>query len=183
MATVKTIDVQTLKQLMDQKPDLPLLDVRTPAEYESAHVRGARSYPLAQLNPGAFPKSGEPTYFICKAGVRSRQAAEIFAKAGFTEVISVEGGTDAWIRAGFPVERSGRKVLPLDRQMQITAGLIILAGTLLAIWHAAGLVVTGIVGTGLTMAGLTGTCPMAMLLAKMPWNQGCSSESCSLPGK
>ena len=181
MATVQTIDAKSLHQLMEQKPDLRLVDVRTPAEFQTVHAVGASPAPLNELNPQAFPASGEPIYFICKGGVRSRQAAELFLKAGRTNVVSVDGGTDAWVSAGLPVERGGRNVLPLDRQVQMTAGLICLAGVILGTWaNPWWYLLSAMVGMGMTMAGLTGFCPMGILLAKMPWNQGgsCATGSC-----
>ena len=186
MATVQTIDVNRLHQLMEQKPDLHLFDVRTPAEFAMVHAIGAQSSPLAELHKKQFAGLSGPLYLICKAGGRSRQAAELLLKQGHTEVINVDGGTDAWIAAAFPVQRGQRKVLPLDRQMLLTAGLIIVTGAILGTWvNHWGYAICAFVGLGLTMAGLTGFCPMAILISKMPWNAdlSCSTGSCCAPKK
>ena len=93
----------------------------------------------------------------------------------------MDGGTDAWVNAGLPIARGTRNVLPLDRQIQMTAGLIILTGAILGTWvNPWGYALSAFVGMGLTMAGLTGFCPMAILMAKMPWNKGthCATGSC-----
>src|SRR5512140_96663 len=129
---VKTIEPAKLAVLMEQKPELCLIDVRTPAEYQTMRAVGAKSLPLSDLSPKQFMAGGagnsQPVYLICKSGARSGKAAELFMSEGFENVVSVEGGTEAWAAAGLPVERGGRNVLPLDRQVQMTAGLMILAG-------------------------------------------------------
>lgn len=87
----------------------------------------------------------------------------------------VEGGTDAWIAAGLPVERSGRNALPLDRQMRVFAGLMIFAGSLLALLvNPAFVWVPLFMGGGLVFAGISGLCPMSNVIARMPWNRGSS---------
>jgi rhodanese-related sulfurtransferase len=181
---VKSIQPQELAKLMEQKPDLCLLDVRTPAEYQTLRAAGARSMPLSELQPkrliGEIGKATDAVYLICKSGGRSMKAAEMFVRDGFENVVNVSGGTDAWAAAGLPVERAGRKVLPLDRQVQTAAGLLCLTGVILGTWvHPLGFLLSALVGCGLTMAGLTGFCPMALLLARMPWNKagGCSCSS------
>ena len=174
--SIETITPQALWQLFQVHRDLELIDVRTPAEYESVHVEEARLVPLDALDPQAVISqrragSPHPLYIICKSGGRSAQACQKFQKAGFNNVVSVDGGTSAWEQAGLPVIR-GQWILPLDRQVQTVAGLIALTGMILGTfvqpwWY----ILPTIVGFGLTMAGLTGFCPMAVLLAKMPWNR------------
>lgn len=185
MATVQTIQPTTLAAMMQQNPTIELLDVRTPAEYETRHATGARLEPLDRLNPAAVmtsrgSRASEPLYVICKSGGRAGKACEAFMAAGFANVISVAGGTEAWASAGLPTESTGRKTLPLDRQMQMTAGLMCLTGVILGFavspWFY---LLCAMVGVGLTVAGLTGFCGMAVLLARMPWNQAgnCASGS------
>ena len=97
--------------------------------------------------------------------------------------MNVEGGTLAWDQAGLPVSR-GRKVISLERQVRIAAGLLVLTGAVLALtvhpWWAG---LSAFVGAGLMFAGITDTCGMALMLARMPWNQvrPATSGSCSLP--
>lgn len=183
MATVQIIDPQSLAQLIQKNPKLDLIDVRTPAEYESVHAAGARLFPLDRLNPAQIMQSRtghaqDPLYVICKSGARSAKACEQFIAAGFTNVISVAGGTEAWVQAHLPAESTARRVLPLDRQIQATAGSICLTGAILgALVNPWFFLLCGIVGFGLTLAGLTGFCPMALFLARMPWNQ--SSATCT----
>jgi rhodanese-related sulfurtransferase len=158
-----------------------LIDVRTPAEYRAVHAEGARSIPLDVLDPTAIMQSrgaadNEPVYLICQSGTRSRQAAEKFRSAGYENVISVDGGTAAWERAGLAVVR-GRRAMSLERQVRIAAGTLVLIGTALgALVHPGFLGLAAFVGAGLVFAGITDTCGMGMLLARMPWNRAAEEQ-------
>lgn len=177
--TIQTITPKELGELLALDAQVDLIDVRTPAEYESVHVEAALNVPLDALDPGALAEQrkspGEaPIYVVCQSGTRSRQACEKLCEAGLVGVC-VEGGTPACERAGLAVKR-GRQILSLERQVRITAGALVAAGTLLSAtvspWF---LVVPGFVGCGLIFAGVTDWCGMGMLLAKMPWNRaGCA---------
>lgn len=82
----------------------------------------------------------------------------------------LEGGVDAWEKAGLPVERTPGP-LPMFRQIQIGAGGLVLLGVVgSAVWHPM-FWLSAFVGAGLVFAGITGHCGLAMLLARMPWNQ------------
>jgi rhodanese-related sulfurtransferase len=153
-----------------------LLDVRTPAEFQELHVDFARNVPLDQLDPAAIVQSrngtsAEPLYLICRSGARGQQACEKFHRAGFSQAVNIEGGTLACDAAGLSMIR-GRKVMSLERQVRIAAGSLVLVGLALG-WfiHPAGFGLSALVGAGLIFAGLTDTCGMGMLLAKMPWNR------------
>jgi len=161
-----------------------LLDVRTPPEYASAHVPGAKSIPLGELKIGAClaqHKQGMPIYVLCQGGARAAKAIEQFECAGCDDGVLVEGGTQAWIDAGLPVHRGARSVLRHMRQVQILIGSFNVLGAILALvvhyWFA---VLPLVLGCGLLFAGITGTCGMALLLAQMPWNRGqVSSCACT----
>ena len=86
--------------------------------------------------------------------------------------VVVEGGTTAWAAAGLPCESTGGRVISLERQVRIAAGALVLVGVLLG-WfvHPYFVWLSAFVGGGLIFAGITDTCAMGMLLAKMPWNQ------------
>lgn len=161
---------------------ITLIDVRTPVEFREIHATLAESMPLDRLDPRqvAEQTAGCRLYVICRTGSRGWQAGEKLASAG-CEVSNVEGGTLAWEQAGLPVVR-GRKVVSLERQVRIAAGSLVLLGLLLA-WlvhpYFAGL--SAFVGAGLVFAGVTDTCGMGMLLARMPWNRGESTPTCLLP--
>lgn len=152
-----------------------LIDVRTPAEFVEIHAEPARLVPLDRISADEIRKirttSGDsPVFVICKSGNRGRQACEKLMASGLN-VVNVEGGTTAWTAAGLPVVR-GKKTMSLERQVRITAGAMVFAGSLLgAFVNPLFLIIPGFVGAGLVFAGVTDTCGMAMMLARMPWNQ------------
>lgn len=162
---------------------IELLDVRTPMEYQAVHIPHARNVPLDELDPVALARShGErtdPIYIVCRSGGRGKQACGKFLTAGYENVVNVEGGTAAWETAGLPVVR-GRSFISLERQVRIAAGSLALLGVALA-WlvDPAFVALTAFVGAGLIYAGVTDTCGMALILAKMPWNQMETRACCS----
>ena len=189
---VLTITPVELEELRRQGRPVDLIDVRTPAEYREIHAEPARLVPLDSLDPDAIMRArsgseGDPLYTICRSGACGRKAAEKFHAAGYTNVVNVEGGTLAWERAGLPVVR-GKKTMSLERQVRIAAGSLVVLGTVLgAFVHPAFLGLPAFVGAGLIFAGVTDTCGMGMLLARMPWNRAgeavaaCPSVSESRP--
>ncbi len=183
---VATISPTTLADLRRKGEKVTLIDVRTPAEFGEVHVDFAHNIPLDRLDSKAVAALGAagPVYFVCKSGTRSQKACEKLLAAGMRDVISVEGGTAACEAAGVPVVR-GRKVMSLERQVRVAAGALVAGGAALAAfgpaapvnWQLIGAGLAGFVGCGLVFAGLTDTCGMAMLLARMPWNQSSGSGS------
>lgn len=171
-----TIRPRELEDRRQRGQTIELIDVRTPAEFREVHAEPARNVPLDRLDPQTVMQSRngsaeEPLYFICRTGSRARQACEKFVAAGYTNVVNVEGGTQAWEESGLPVIR-GRKTMSLERQVRIAAGSLVVLGTALG-WfvHPAFLILAAFVGGGLIFAGVTDTCGMALLLGRMPWNQ------------
>jgi rhodanese-related sulfurtransferase len=152
-----------------------LIDVRTPVEFREVHAEYARNVPLDTLQPSELIRDGSPAdhplYVICRSGSRGKQACEKFQAAGFTGVVNVEGGTLAWIEAGLAVAR-GKKVISLERQVRIAAGFLVLLGVVLG-WlvHPAFAGLSAFVGAGLIFSGVTDTCGMGLMLARMPWNR------------
>ena len=91
--------------------------------------------------------------------------------AGFTNVVNVEGGTSAWHEAGLPVVE-GKKVISLERQVRIVAGSLVVIGAVVGQFvHPLGYGLSALIGAGLVYAGVTDTCGMGMMIAKMPWNR------------
>lgn len=174
---MKFIPVLELQKALAADASADLIDVRTPAEFASVHVPGAVLHPLDKLDcrkalASRRGAADAPLYLLCRGGMRAQRASEMFAKAGFDNCIVVEGGTEAWEKAGLPLERGERRVLPLDRQMQLVMGSLVLGGILLAHFvNPAWLGLSAFVGAGLIFAGSTGLCPLRSLLARMPWNQ------------
>lgn len=161
--------------------DTVVVDVREPREYASGHIPGSVSMPLSSFDPMKVPESGDRKVVLhCASGMRAGQACQRLAAIGRTDVYLFRAGMQGWQGANLPVEGSGKQVVDVQRQVQMTVGAMILAGTLLGYLVApAWLLLAGLPGVGLLMAGLTGVCPLAILVAKMPWNQdGAACQSC-----
>jgi rhodanese-related sulfurtransferase len=174
---IPTISPAEVAQRRSGGKAVDLIDVRTPVEFAEVHAEGATLVPLDRLDPAAVvaARAGlaeDPIYVICRSGARAAKACEAFRAAGFPNVFNVEGGTEAWRRAGLPVVRGERTVISLERQVRIAAGLLVVTGVLLG-WlvHPLFYALSAFVGAGLFFAGVTDTCGMGMLLARMPWNQ------------
>jgi rhodanese-related sulfurtransferase len=180
--SVPSISPQALAELCKSGKPIDLIDVRTPIEYREVHLAAANNVPLDKLDPAALMQgrkdANEPVYLICRSGSRGRQACEKFLAAGFTNVVNVEGGTMACVEGGLPVVR-GQKMMSLERQVRIAAGSLVVIGAALgAFVHPAFIGLCAFVGTGLVFAGITDTCGMGLMLARMPWNQ-VKPEVCS----
>jgi len=181
--TITAINPQGFAKLCNEGKKIDLIDVRTPVEYREVHVEIARNVPLDQLDAASLMQArngtaSEPLYLICRSGSRGHQACEKFLKAGFSNVLNIEGGTLACVEAGLPVVR-GKKAVSLERQVRIAAGSLVVLGAILG-WfiHPALIGLSAFVGAGLLFAGITDTCGMGMILARMPWNQ-CSPSTTS----
>jgi rhodanese-related sulfurtransferase len=170
--SVTTISPKELAARIERGEAKEIIDVRTPAEFREVHATAARNVPLDTLVADALgSRNGGPLYFICKGGGRSSKACQKLIDAGITDVVSIDGGTDAWAAAGLPVVR-GQKAMPLERQVRIAAGSLVLIGITLG-WfvHPYFIGLSAFVGAGLVFAGVTDTCGMGMILARMPWNK------------
>lgn len=160
-----------LQALRTQAPAPLLLDVRTPLEFESERIEGSVSLPMDQLDARLeeIPE-GADVVVVCRTGVRATIAAETLARAGRRARV-LDGGVVGWRRARLPL-REGRKRLAVDRQVQLIAGSMVLAGVILgAFVNPWFLALAGFFGAGLTFAGATGTCGLALVLMRMPWNR------------
>lgn len=176
-----TISVHELAK-RDSQENVDLIDVRTPLEFREVRAAMAHNVPLDVLDPHTLMKerNGKPLYVICKGGSRGAKAQQKFIDAGFQNVINVDGGTEAWVQAGLPVVR-GQKAISLERQVRIAAGFIVLVSALLGILvHPFFAGVSAFVGAGLMFAGMTDSCAMGMLIAKMPWNRVNDEPCCTV---
>jgi rhodanese-related sulfurtransferase len=173
--SVTTITPRQLSELSQSGAPIDLIDVRTPVEYREVHVGFARNLPLDQLDAAKLMAGRnapeQPLYVICRSGSRGSQACAKILDSGFSNVVNVEGGTQAWEQAGLPVVR-GKKAVSLERQVRIAAGLLVLTGAILGVFVSPYWIgLSAFVGAGLTFSGITDTCGMGMILARMPWNQ------------
>ena len=171
--STRTITATELQRVLSANPQAQVIDVRTPLEYCEVHVKEATLVPLDELKPSELKVNQlQPVYVLCRSGGRATKAAEQLSAAGFQQPIVVEGGTLAWIDAGLPVERSGKKVMSLERQVRIAAGSLVFLGVVLSLTvHPAFVYLSGFIGAGLVFAGITDWCGMGLLIAKAPWNR------------
>lgn len=169
---MKTISANEFCKITEnEKPTV--IDVRSPDEFGASHVYGSINIPLDKIEAGmvsAIPKD-RPVYLLCQSGMRSDRAHKILESQGYTNLTCIEGGIAECAQKPGMVEVISKR-LPLMRQVQIAAGFLITTGILLSYFvHPGFLALSLFVGLGLMFAGLTGFCGMAIVLAKMPWNE------------
>jgi rhodanese-related sulfurtransferase len=169
---LKSVDAQTLKEWLDLDTVL-LVDVREPAEHAGEKIPDSILFPLSKFDPAQIPSDpNKKLVLYCRSGNRSQQAAQKLFTAGFTDVTHLSCGIGDWKEHGLPTQVNKNAPISLMRQVQIVAGTLVFTGTILgAFVSPAFLFLSGFVGAGLMFAGITDTCAMAMLLAKLPYNQ------------
>lgn len=171
------IDPKSLHARLDQGEKLRIIDVRGPAEYAKGHLPGAENIPLDTIGgnlPGVNP--GEAVVVVCQGGMRSQTACAKVMNS-HDRLLNLVGGTSAWIASGYEVEGAQKKApWSLDRQAHLVAGLLlVIAFALFFTGTTAGIYIALLPAFGLTLDGLTGICPMRMILKAMPWNAGIST--------
>ena len=167
---VQAVDAPTLKQWLDQQA-VVLLDVREAAEHAGEKIPGAIHAALSTFHPQQLPQDRK-VVLHCQSGRRSAQAAQKLLDAGFSDAIHLEGGLLAWKQAGYPTEINQKAPFSMMRQVQIVAGSLVLTGVTLGTLVAPPFfLLSAFVGAGLVFSGVSNTCAMAALLAKLPYNQ------------
>ena len=181
MNTPFLISPAQLARLRDQQPGTRLLNVRTPAEFETQHITGAYNVPLDTLHEHAAEiRAGvaEPVVLVCRSGQRGRKAEEVLRAAGMSNLHVLEGGLNAWLADG-RAARVGTARMSLERQVRIAAGALAAAGGFLALFvHPLFAALPALIGSGLVFAGVTDSCALGMLLARLPYNR---TASCNVP--
>ncbi|ULE33413.1 rhodanese-like domain-containing protein [Mycobacterium sp. IDR2000157661] len=179
------IDSAELQKLMASETPPRVLDVRTPGEFETAHIPGACNVPLDLLREHRqeiLAHLDQDVVLVCRSGQRATQADETLRTAGLTNVHILEGGVTAWEGKGFAMNR-GRRRWDLERQVRLVAGSIVALSVLI------GAIVPGVqwvafaVGAGLVFAAATNTCAMGMLLARLPFNRGAACDIGTVVGR
>lgn len=172
MSTLKPISPADLKRRLDAGQAI-LIDVRETDEHAREHILGARLAPLSAIDSHDFDRDHDKAaVFHCRSGMRTQANAARLIARGFKEAYYLEGGIEAWKGAGLPTHANRKAPLEIMRQVQIAAGVLILAGGLLGFFvNPVFYALSAFVGAGLTFAGLTGWCGMAKLLKTMPWNR------------
>lgn len=171
--TIQSVDVKTLNGWLEHN-EAVLVDVREPAEFASESIPGAVLVPLSTVKISTLPPhEGKKLVIYCRKGGRGGSACQkLLAEMPNLDLYNLTGGIEAWMAAHMPVTRSSRKVLPLDRQVQLAIGTFVLLGSLLGFFvNPAYFLLSGFFGVGLIIAGLSGFCGMARIMALMPWNR------------
>jgi rhodanese-related sulfurtransferase len=170
--SIQKISLEQARALLDR--GATVVDIRDKDEYAREHIPRALNVPLATIGelPLSMPGPSD-LIFQCKSGARTGANVAKLAAAAGCDAYILEGGLDAWKRANLPVEIDRKQPLEIMRQVQISAGLLVLTGVVLgASVSPAFYFLAGLIGAGLTFSGVTGTCTMANLLRRMPWNRG-----------
>ncbi len=170
MTKITTISAKQAADILKQTKT-SLIDVREADEYRKEHIPNSLLHSLSKLNVDQLTES---QYLItCQSGVRATQAANELAKANPNcQIHIIEGGLNGWKKEGLPLNINRAAPISIMRQVQITAGSLIVLGAVLAQFANPNFIwLSGFVGAGLMFAGISGTCMMASLLSHLPFNK------------
>jgi rhodanese-related sulfurtransferase len=168
------LDAATLQPLLMAGRGPQIIDVRTPGEFETAHIPGSVNVPLDVLREHGdelVHHLDEQTVLVCRSGQRATTARQALAAAGLPNPRILQGGIADWQSTGAPV-RTGRRRWDLERQVRLVAGSIVLVAILASVAFEPAKWIAAFIGAGLTVAALTNTCAMGRLLTKLPYNRG-----------
>lgn len=180
--TAAIIDSQNLNERLESATPPRVLDVRTPGEFETAHIAGAYNVPLDLLREHRdeiIKHLDEDVVLVCRSGQRAAAAEETLRNAGLTNVHILDGGISAWEAKGFAVRRGAQR-WDLERQVRLVAGSIVLTSILASVAAPKLKWVAAAIGGGLTFASVTNTCAMGMALSKLPYNRGAACDAQSI---
>ncbi|HVM14917.1 MAG TPA: rhodanese-like domain-containing protein [Egibacteraceae bacterium] len=173
------VDASTVRDWLERPDPVTVLDVRSPAEFETAHIPGSVTVPLNLIANHAgdlAARLDRQVVLVCQAGTRATQAQQHLAAAGADHLHILDGGIAAYTAAGGEVIRRQAR-WSLERQVRLVAGSLVLAGLTLGLRIPKARLIAGGVGTGLTLSALTDTCTMGRLLAALPYNRGPQDRS------
>ncbi|WCN84010.1 rhodanese-like domain-containing protein [Micromonospora sp. LH3U1] len=179
-----TVDAPGLRELIDSGHAPRLLDVRTPAEFETSHIPGSYNVPLDLLKEHREELRNhldEDVVLVCRSGARATQAEHSLAGVGLPNLKVLDGGIMAWQAANAPINH-GAPRWDLERQVRLVAGSIVLVSVIGSVFVPQLKWVAGFIGAGLTFAAVTNTCAMGMMLGKLPYNRGASCDLDTIVG-
>ncbi|WP_327643906.1 rhodanese-like domain-containing protein [Micromonospora zamorensis] len=180
-----TVDAIELRELIDSGHGPRLLDVRTPAEFETSHIPGSYNVPLDLLREHRQELRNhldEDVVLVCRTGARATQAEQTLAGVGLPNVKVLDGGIMAWQAANAPISQ-GAPRWDLERQVRLVAGSIVLVSVLGSVFVPQLKWVAGFIGAGLTFAAVSNTCAMGMMLGKLPYNRGANCDVNTIVGQ
>lgn len=179
MSTANTTQRHTAQQVAEQHGNCCVIDVRSRAEVNQLHLPGSIHIPINEITPERVRiamreagKAGQPVYLLCQSGKRADMAASKLAGQIDEPLIIAEGGVNALKGTKASLIGGDKEVIPLERQVRIAAGGLVLLGVLAGYFISpAFFALSGVVGAGLIFAGISGSCAMGLILASMPWNK------------
>jgi rhodanese-related sulfurtransferase len=168
------IEPEEAQKALTTQSEAQFIDVREISETDTLRVEGVMNIPLSRFNELAVRLNpARPVYLLCRSGSRAATAAVRLSALGLRDIRVVRGGLEAWAACGNPIARGTSRVWSLERQVRCAAGgLVVLGISLGFLVHPGFHALAGFVGAGLVFSAVTDTCTMALILARMPWNQG-----------
>jgi rhodanese-related sulfurtransferase len=182
MTAADTLSSTDLRDLLNSANGTRVVDVRSPAEFETAHIPGSYNVPLDVLRThedDIRERLDGDVVLVCRSGQRSTQAQQLLNSAGAPAARVLRDGIVDWEKHGFAVDRDKSR-WDLERQVRLVAGSVVLSSVLGSVavpklkWVAAA------IGGGLTYAAVSNTCAMANVLAKLPYNRGAIADADTL---
>lgn len=172
------LDAETLADWLGRSDAPRLLDVRTPAEFGTAHIPGSYNVPLDLLREHRDELRQhleDNVVLVCRTGNRAGQAETLLAAAGLPNLHVLEGGVTAWEKSGAPLRRGSEK-WDLERQVRLVAGGLVLTGIVASVFFPKAKWLSGAIGSGLVGAAATNSCLMGQMLSKLPYNRDASCD-------
>jgi rhodanese-related sulfurtransferase len=173
-ATPDRIDGATAREWLGRPHPPVVVDVRSPAEFETERIAGSINVPLNLVEKHAASVAARlhhEVVLVCQSGVRAGQAQQRLTGAGAGQLHVLDGGVSAYEAAGGEVVR-GRARWSLERQVRLVAGSLVLGSLLAGLRVPPVRVLAGGVGLGLTVSALTDSCTMGRVLSALPYNRG-----------
>jgi len=149
-----------------------LIDIRETDEFVRSHINEAQSRPLSSWDHHDFTVSDNQNIILmCRTGARTSANEMKLASVFSGRVNILDGGIEAWKKAGLPVSKNKKAPIEINRQVQITSGSLTFLGIILGLsinplWFA----LSAFIGADLTFSGATGSCTMARVISLAPWN-------------
>ncbi|CAM01728.1 rhodanese-like domain-containing protein [Saccharopolyspora erythraea] len=176
------MDTAQVRELRETEPQVRLIDVRTPGEFASAHIPGSSNVPLDLIQKNRHElgavRHGDPVVLVCASGNRAERARALLEEAGLERLSVLRGGITGWERDGGDLSR-GRGTWAMERQVRLTAGVLVLTGVVASTAYEPLKWIAGFVGAGLIFAAVTNTCAMARLLGLLPHNRTTTTDTSS----
>ena len=173
-----TISVTDFASLINSNSNVTIVDVRTKAEIDNEFLEGCLNVPLQDITAATFESAvahcdtADTIYLLCGSGLRAQKATEQLQGTIANPLVVVSGGIQAMKQAGISLKKGRGNVISLERQVRITAGSLVVLGVILGSLVTPGLYgLSAFVGIGLIFSGVTDTCGMGMIMARMPWNR------------